>query len=243
MKKILVVGKDLRACEDLRKYFDPQGHTLIFSHDPKNAVSSVINLRPDLIITDLNSSHRWVIEVLKDFKKSKADIPIIAITDNSCDQASIRTIREQVYGLAKRPIQPERISFMVKEALSPGMSRTAHAPAPAGKRQKDPKGVTKLSGLSETSEKVRPDYDRTRQGYSVGEKGYDLMFDQLLSPIYDEILVSSKGKIYDRLLSGLEKSLIFLTLRYCNHNQVKASQILGISRNTLRERIKRYDLW
>ena len=243
MKKILVVGKDLRACEDLRKYFDPQGHTLIFSHDPKNAISSVINLKPDLIITDLNSSHRWVIEVLKDFRKSNADIPIIAITDNSCDQASIRTIREQVYGLAKRPIQPERISFMVKEALSPGVNRTAHAPAPAGKRQKDPKGVTKLSGLSETSEKVRPDYDRTRQGYSVGEKGYDLMFDQLLSPIYDEILVNSKGKIYDRLLSGLEKSLIFLTLKYCNHNQVKASRILGISRNTLRERIRRYDLW
>jgi DNA-binding NtrC family response regulator len=243
MKKILVVGKDLKACEDLRKYFDPQGHTLIFSHDPKNAVSSVTNLRPDLIITDLNSSHRWVIEVLRDFKKSSADIPIIAITDNSCDQASIRTIREQVYGLAKRPIQPERISFMVKEALSTGVDRTGHTTAPAGKRQKDPKGVTKLSGLSETSEKLRPDYDKTRQGYSVGEKSYDLMFDQLLSPIYDEILVNSKGKIYDRLLSGLEKSLIFLTLRYCNHNQVKASQLLGISRNTLRERIKRYDLW
>jgi DNA-binding NtrC family response regulator len=243
MKKILVVGKDLKTCEDLRKYFDPQGHTLIFSHDPKNAISSVTKEKPDLIITDLNSSRRWVIEVLKDFRKSNANIPIIAIADNSYDQATIRTIKGEVYGLVKRPILPERISFMVKEALSTGMNRMVHTTAPAGKKQRKLKGVTEFSGPSESSEKVETYYDKTRQGSSVGEKGYDLMFDQILSPIYDEILVNSKGKIYDRLLSGLEKSLILLTLKYCNHNQVRASQILGISRNTLRERIKRYDLW
>jgi DNA-binding NtrC family response regulator len=243
MKKILVVGKDLKACEDLRKYFDPQGHTLIFSHDPKSAAASMMNLKPDLIIMDLNSSHRWVIQLFRDFKDSNPNIPIIAITDNSYDQTTIRTIKGELHGLVKRPILPERISFMVKEALSSGVNRMVHATAPTRKKQKDLKGATRLPALSESSEKAKPDYDNTRQGYSVGEKGYELMFDQLLSPIYDEILVNSKGKIYDRLLSGLEKSLIFLTLKYCNHNQVRASQILGISRNTLRERIKRYDLW
>ncbi len=243
MKKILVVGKDLRTCEDLRKYFDPQEHTLIFSHDPKNAKSSMINSRPDLAVMDLSSPHRWVIDVLRDFRESNANTPIIAITGNSSDQTTVPTIKEEVYGAVKRPIQPERISFMVKEVLSTGVSHKVHTATPGGKKQIDSKGVTKISGSSESPEKARAGYDKTRQGCSVGEKSYDLMFDQVLSPIYDEILVNSKGKIYDRLLSALEKSLIFLTLKYCNHNQVRASQILGISRNTLRERIKRYDLW
>ena len=132
---------------------------------------------------------------------------------------------------------------MVKEALSTGMNPMVHTATTTGKKQKELKGVTKSSPLSEGSGEPKIEYEKTRQGYSVGEKGYDLMFDRLLSPIYDEILVNSKGKIYDRLLSGLEKSLIFLTLKYCNHNQVKTSRILGISRNTLRERIRRYDLW
>jgi DNA-binding NtrC family response regulator len=243
MKKILVVGKDLRTCEELRKYFDPQEHTLIFSHDPENAISSMMNSKPDLAVMDLSLSHRWVIDVLKDFRESNEKTPIIAITGNSSDQTTIRSIEEEVYGAVKRPIQPERISFMVKEALSTGINHTIHTATPGGKKQIDSKKNTKFSASSESSEKLGAGYDKTRQGCSIGEKSYDLMFDQVLSPIYDEILVNSKGKIYDRLLSALEKSLILLTLKYCNHNQVRASQILGISRNTLRERIKRYDLW
>jgi DNA-binding NtrC family response regulator len=243
MKRILVVGKDLRTCEDLRKYFDPQEHTLVFSYDPRKAKSSMANSKPDLAVMDLSSSHRWVTDALKDFKESNKEIPIIAITGNSSDQTTIRAIEEEIYGAVKRPIQPERISLMVKEALSTSMSQTVHAATPGGKKQIHSKEVSRLPDSSERSEKVGTGYDKTRQGSSVGEKSYDLMFDQVLSPIYDDILVNSKGKIYDRLLSALEKSLIFLTLKYCNHNQVRASQILGISRNTLRERIKRYDLW
>lgn len=132
---------------------------------------------------------------------------------------------------------------MVKEALFPGLSRMVHAPASIGKEQKDLNEVTKFSNPSQNPEKVKIDCEKIHEGYSAGKEGYIQIFDRLLAPIYDEIVVNSKGSIYDNLISGLEKSLLSLTLKYCNHNQVKASQILGISRNTLRERIKRYDLW
>ena len=228
MKKILVVGKDPKTCEDLRKHFDPQEYILLSSYDPKSAIAFTINLKPDLVILDLNLPDHSGIEVLKKLKESNSNLPIIAITESSSNLGGMDIIKEKVHAFVKRPIQPEKLSFMVKEALSIGMNRMVH---------------TQGSILREGAEKVKIDCAEMLEGTSAGEKDCYQMFEELLSPIFDKIMVNSKSNIYDHLISSLEKCLLSLTLKYCNHNQVKASQILGISRNTLRERIKRYDLW
>lgn len=241
MKKILVVGKDPKTCEDLRKYFDPQEYILLSSYDPKSVIASTINLKPDLIIIDL-PDHSGI-EVLKKLKESNSNLPVIAITDrqdaahSSSNLTEIDIIKEEVHAFVKRPIQPEKLSFMVKEALSTNMHQTVHTTGM--NRMVHAKG----SILREEAEKVKIDCAEMLEGTSAGGKNYYQMFEELLAPIFDKIMVNSKSNIYDHLISSLEKSLLSLTLKYCNHNQVKASQILGISRNTLRERIKRYDLW
>jgi DNA-binding NtrC family response regulator len=237
MKKILVVDKDPKTCEDLRKHFNPQEHILLSSYDPKSAIASTINLKPDLVILDLNLPVHSGIEVLKKLKESNSNLPIIAITESSSNLGGMDIIKEKVHALVKKPIQLERLSFMVKEALSTGANRAVQ-----------PTGMNRMvhtqgSILREGAEKVKIDCAKTLEGTATGEKDYSQMFEEFLAPIFDKIMVNSKSNIYDHLISSLEKSLLSLTLKYCNHNQVKTSQILGISRNTLRERIKRYDLW
>jgi two-component system nitrogen regulation response regulator GlnG len=44
--------------------------------------------------------------------------------------------------------------------------------------------------------------------------------------------------LYDRLLSRVEKPLIVQTLRATGGNQIKASEILGLNRNTLRKKMR-----
>jgi len=243
MKKILVVGKDPKVSEYLRKYFDPQEYKLLSSYDTKNAIASAVNFEPDLIILNLNLHDHSGLDVLKKLKESNSNLPIIAIIDTLSNLSDIDILRKRVFGFVKRPIQPEKLSYMVKEALSTGMNRKIHTAATPEREQGELKEITNFSGVSQNPERVKVNCEKSHQGYLSGNKNYDQIFDQLLVPIYDRIMVNSKGNIYDHLISGLEKSLISLTLKYCNHNQVRASQILGISRNTLRERIKRYDLW
>jgi DNA-binding NtrC family response regulator len=265
MKKILVVGKDPKMCEHLRKYFDPQEYILLSSYDPKNTIASTINLKPDLVILDLNlsdlktqNSYHSGIEVLRKLKESNSNLPVIAIadpkdqnSDSSSNLTQMGMIRENVYAWVKRPIQPEKLSSMVKEALSRGMSRIVYTTVTTGGTQKETKDVPKFPGVSENPEKPRIDglaeftidCEKTVEGASTKGKNYHHLFDQLLTPLFDKIVVDSKGNIYDHLISGLERCLLSLTLKHCHQNQVKSSQILGISRNTLRERIKRYDLW
>ncbi|WP_224784876.1 helix-turn-helix domain-containing protein [Marinihelvus fidelis] len=46
--------------------------------------------------------------------------------------------------------------------------------------------------------------------------------------------------LYQSLLSQVEPPLIEETLKFTGGNQSRAAKILGITRNTLRERIRRY---
>jgi two-component system nitrogen regulation response regulator GlnG len=74
------------------------------------------------------------------------------------------------------------------------------------------------------------------------EDDYNAIFTQLLEPVFDKICLRHKGVIYDHFTMGLEKALIGMALHKHDNNQVVAARILGISRNTLRDRVERYNL-
>ena len=44
--------------------------------------------------------------------------------------------------------------------------------------------------------------------------------------------------LYDRILQEIERPLLSVTLAKCKGNQLKAAEILGINRNTLRKKIQ-----
>jgi len=50
------------------------------------------------------------------------------------------------------------------------------------------------------------------------------------------------GGLYDRVLREVERPLILLTLAATRGNQIKAAQLLGLNRNTLRKKIRELDI-
>jgi DNA-binding NtrC family response regulator len=90
--------------------------------------------------------------------------------------------------------------------------------------------------LSENRETVRIDIEQI-------EADYAKMFADILNPNFEKLVNISGGHIYHHLQSGFEKAIISATLRHTSSNQVKASELLGISRNTLRDRISKYGLY
>ena len=75
------------------------------------------------------------------------------------------------------------------------------------------------------------------------EEDYAQMFDQLISPNFEKLVALSNNHVYAHLQSGFERALISSALKYTGSNQVKAAELLGISRNTLRDRISKYGLY
>ncbi len=74
------------------------------------------------------------------------------------------------------------------------------------------------------------------------KEDYSKIFNQIFAPICNKLFCTSEGKVYDQLIWAFEKSLVEYALKYCKGNQVRAAQLLGISRNTLRDRISKYKL-
>ncbi len=44
--------------------------------------------------------------------------------------------------------------------------------------------------------------------------------------------------LYDRVLREVERPLIAISLAACRGNQIRAAQLLGLNRNTLRKKIR-----
>lgn len=45
------------------------------------------------------------------------------------------------------------------------------------------------------------------------------------------------SRVYDMVLCEVEKPLLDVVMKYCDHNQSKAARVLGINRNTLRKKL------
>ena len=68
------------------------------------------------------------------------------------------------------------------------------------------------------------------------------MFQRLVDPLMPKLAASHEGRIYDVVNSAMERALISSALRLYGSNQVRTAEALGISRNTLRDRVSKYNL-
>ncbi len=63
-----------------------------------------------------------------------------------------------------------------------------------------------------------------------------------LDKIEDAFQTFQKGQIYRLVIDDTEKQLIDKALKYSSGNQLIASRVLGLNRNTLRSKIKKYNI-
>jgi two-component system nitrogen regulation response regulator GlnG len=64
------------------------------------------------------------------------------------------------------------------------------------------------------------------------------IIERRLEPFIEKTANSGRQELYDSIMPFMERPLIRLVLQKTSFNQVKASELLGINRNTLRKKIK-----
>jgi DNA-binding NtrC family response regulator len=231
MKNILVVGSDPRISQDLDRYLDPNEFKLLACPHGKSATASLANAKPDLVILDFASVDRPGPEIINKIRESDAALPLIVLSNDPAHREMKAADKNYLMLLA--PFRVERIANMVRDVLA----------------RKSPQGEQKVlqGSVRLAREKDRVEVDVNPNGSArdprSGNEDFHRIFERTLAPIFEQIIRDCRGHVYDRLLSGLEKTMLSEVLKYVKHNQVRASQLLGISRNTLRERMKRYDIF
>lgn len=89
-----------------------------------------------------------------------------------------------------------------------------------------------------TEIEVKPDVDVNNMS-----EDYSAAFKKIIDPLVPQLISASPGQVYGVLDSAFERALLSSCLKHFEGNQVKTSECLGISRNTLRDRIARYNIY
>jgi DNA-binding protein Fis len=93
---------------------------------------------------------------------------------------------------------------------------------------------------------IREEYITLDQGErSLNTSNRDQLIRHLqdkLKDIIPDILRLSNQKIHANIIDLVEEMLISRAMKESGYNQVKAAKMLGISRNTLRHRLKKYKI-
>ncbi|MEW5702493.1 MAG: sigma-54 dependent transcriptional regulator [Candidatus Zixiibacteriota bacterium] len=74
---------------------------------------------------------------------------------------------------------------------------------------------------------------------SEAHREYRDLFARVVDPVFAQVAAAAPGQVYAGMTAALEEVLVETALKATDQNQVRAAQLLGISRNTLRERMKR----
>lgn len=74
----------------------------------------------------------------------------------------------------------------------------------------------------------------------IGDSNMDIYLDE--SNIDECFLRLGHGEVYDAVVGNLEKMLIEKALERTGGNQLTAAKILGLNRNTIRAKIKKFGI-
>ena len=70
----------------------------------------------------------------------------------------------------------------------------------------------------------------------------DAAIKRMMEQYFRDLVGEPPSAIFDMVMRCVEKPLLEVVLAHAKGNQTKAAELLGINRNTLRKKLKEYDL-
>ncbi|MFI8685687.1 response regulator transcription factor [Rossellomorea sp. NPDC077527] len=190
-KKILVVDDEQSIATLLKYNLEQSGYSVTTAHDGEEGMDLAIEQTPDLIILDLMLPSMDGIEVCKELRQRKINIPILMLTAKDDEFDKVLGLELGADDYMTKPFSPREVVARVKAILRRSQA-IQEAVEPASPEPTDYKEVGEL--------KVYPEqYEAYFQGelleltpkefelllYLTDNKGRVLTRDQLLSAVWN----------------------------------------------------------
>lgn len=117
MKKILIIDDDVDICTLLKRFLERKGYEVTTSFKGEEGIQQFTKEEFDVVLTDFRLPDMDGIDVLKSIKNLKPNIPVIVITGYSDVGQAVKVIRLGAFEYVTKPIFPEEILMLVKDAL------------------------------------------------------------------------------------------------------------------------------
>lgn len=135
--KLLLIDDNRSLTTLLSRALKKLGYDPSAENNALNAVSAVKNLKPDLIILDLDMPYKSGLEIYGELKLDSrtAKIPVIMLASLSMPGA----VRAEVFGcdVISKPAKLEDLHDIIERNLSSKSSRTELVPTPSNQQKRE----------------------------------------------------------------------------------------------------------
>jgi two-component system NtrC family response regulator len=122
--KVLIIDDDDLVCLSLKKVLIKLGYEVEVCMKGDEAVSSVEEFEPDVILLDIYLTTHNGLDLLKDFKKKFYHIPIIMITGYSDIKIAVSAIKSGAFDFLLKPIDLEHLQMVITRAVETASLKT-----------------------------------------------------------------------------------------------------------------------
>lgn len=104
MAKIVIVDDNENIREELKRFLCNAGYEAIYLEDFKDAVNDILNMRPDMILLDINLPGSNGMMICDEIRK-QSDVPIIFVTANNTSMDELNCIMRGGDDYVTKPYQ------------------------------------------------------------------------------------------------------------------------------------------
>ncbi len=115
---VMVVDDEKNIREGLGKALELDGYGVYLAADGKEALKEMIRDDIDLVIADLKMPRLSGEELLKKITSSYPTVPVIILTGHGTVENAVTAMQNGAYDFVTKPVNLERLTLLVKRALS-----------------------------------------------------------------------------------------------------------------------------
>jgi DNA-binding response OmpR family regulator len=173
--KILVIDDEENICELITMYFEKAGYEVVCTSDGTNAVETIREQKPDLVILDLMLPGVDGLDVCKEIRKV-SNIPLIMLSARVDEVDRVLGLEIGADDYVTKPFSPRELLARVKAVLR----RSTYAPVPEEQQ------VLTLPGLSIS--RISREVTIGNQSVNLTPKEFDLLW----------YLASNRNRVFTR---------------------------------------------
>jgi two-component system alkaline phosphatase synthesis response regulator PhoP len=213
-KKILVVDDEQSIVTLLQYNLEQSGYTVITALDGEQGLAAAVDIRPDLVVLDLMLPKMDGLEVCKQLRQQKINIPILMLTAKDDEFDKVLGLELGADDYLTKPFSPREVVARIKAILRRSQLQSNGSES----SQDQEEGLLKLGELKVFPERYEAFFDE--QQLELTPKEFELLL----------YLAKNKGRVLtrDQLLSAV-----------WNYDFAGDSRIVDVHISHLREKIEK----
>jgi DNA-binding NtrC family response regulator len=128
MQPILIVDDEVEMRIAMSETLKHCGYPVDISHNAIDALNKFKKGDYTMVITDMTMPKRSGLELLKDVKAMKPDIPVLMVTAYGTIETAVEAMKHGAFDYILKPFKFDVFTFVVERALTLSEERKAHAP-------------------------------------------------------------------------------------------------------------------